>query len=83
MVETFGIVWVLGGFWDGKCGDKWGELRMGRCSLLVGLRSGVDVEGVLVDTMAVPGVMYLTRGGCLLTSGPASHWRKRQIEMGL
>ncbi len=38
MVKTVGMVWVLGGLWEGVR-DEMGELPMGRCSLLVGLRS--------------------------------------------
>ncbi len=39
VVDIFGIVWVLGGLLDGRVQiTKWGELPMGRSSLLVGLR---------------------------------------------
>ncbi len=63
-------------------GGEMGELPMGRCSLLVGLRYrsqllrpiGADDLGALENVMAVTGAMsYLHRGGCLLISGQASH----------
>ncbi len=40
LVETIDRVWVLGGLEDERVlVTKWEELPMGRCSLLVGLRS--------------------------------------------
>ncbi len=70
VVETVGMVWVLGGLWDGKLlVTKWGELPMGRCSILVGLRSSSQRCRNPLTTFAVSFRTHLLNvgRGCLNT----------------